>query len=326
MEKFLIPTLKEIKLNESSKYIGEFHLQPLERGFHSTIGNALRRTLLASVPGTSVFAIKIEKVSHEFSTIKGVLEDVIEIILNLKELEIEIDYSIHGENAIELSIVSKKGNVTGKNIDCPPGVKILNPEHYIAETIGNGSLKMKLYVCIGRGYKTFLQNQSTIISKLGVDSNLIAIDSNFSPVKKVELVVEPINVGKQKEEEKLIIKIETKVTPVDEAIKFASQVLINYFTSLLTVTEEKVDILDDEIFVNEVEEITIDHFLERSISHLDIPQRAYKALTVANINTIYELVNKKRSEIAELKNVGLGSLARIESALQDSGLDFKGED
>lgn len=324
MEKFYKPTFKQIKTESRGQNHEVFELSPLERGFGHTLGNSLRRVILSNVSGVSGFAVEIKGVVHEFTTIPGVVEDVPEIILNLKNINIKADKDVfpNDETVLELKLKSKKGDVKAKDFVLPNGISIVNENQFIASTHKDGVLGITFYIKFGRGYKTFEQNKENIQELLQDKKGIIAIDSNFSPVKNVIYHVETYRPGTINELEKLTIDIETSGTKTPhEVIAIASHYLVGHFNEFLTLSKDKT-LREQEIFTQLQKKKTVDQKLQKSIVELDLSVRSYNALKRMGIETIQDLVSKSLKDIENTKNLGKKSLTEVIEKVAELGLKF----
>ncbi|MDD2480657.1 MAG: DNA-directed RNA polymerase subunit alpha [Lutispora sp.] len=308
------PKIECVELSEDSKY-GKFVVEPLERGNGTTLGNSLRRILLSSLPGAAVTQVKIDTVLHEFSTIPGVSEDVIEIILNIKNLAIKM----HGENNKVIKIDAQgEGVVTAADIIADPDVEIINPELYIA-TLGEGSrLYMEMSIEKGRGYVTAERNKQP--NQL---IGMIPIDSIFTPVTKVNYSVENTRVGNRTDYDKLTLEIWTNgaINP-DEAASLGARILSEHLNLFITLTDHVGDV---EIMV-EKEEDKRDKVLEMTIEELDLSVRSFNCLKRASINTVEELTQKTEEDMMKVRNLGKKSLEEVQQKLEALGLSLKQSD
>jgi DNA-directed RNA polymerase subunit alpha len=298
------------------KNYGKFVIEPLERGYGTTLGNSLRRVLLSSLPGAAVTSIKIEGVLHEFSTIPGVLEDTTEMILNIKQMVLR--YDGNERKLIRLEQKGKK-NVTAGDIEHDSEVDILNPELHIASLDGDGGLEIEMTVERGRGYVSADQQPQKNTDIVG----LIPIDSIYTPVTKVNYSVENTRVGKRTDYDKLILEVWTNgsIRP-EEAISLSSQILIEYLKLFTEIDDTYSEV---EILV-EKEEEKKDKVLEMSIEELELSVRASNGLKRAAINTVGDLIEKTREEMSKIRNLGQKSLEEIEKKLKELDLSFKKTD
>ena len=301
---------------DGNENYGRFVIEPLERGFGLTLGNALRRVLLSALPGASVYAIEVEGAQHEFSALEGIEEDVTTIILNLKELVLKIDENEEGNKRLEINVQGPKV-VTGADIVCPTGVEVVNKDVVLAHVTEGGSLKVVLHARNGRGYVTGEQNK---VLHPNFPVGVIATDSNYSPVRKANYIVDNTRVGHDSKFDKLTLEVWTNgsILP-QEAVVWASKLLIehlNKFMNLAEITQdiniEKEEVKDEE---NKFENITIED--------LDLSVRSYNCLKRANISTVLELTEKSEEDMMKVKNLGKKSLKEIKEKLAALGLSFK---
>lgn len=313
MIKFEKPEYKITEYVESSHY-GKFELDPLERGFGTTIGNALRRVLLSSLPGSSVISVKIDGVMHEFQKIDGVREDVTTIILNLKKLVVK-NHS-EGIKTLKLS-ANKEGVVTADMISKDADVEIINPELEICTLVKGGKIDMELTIANGRGYVEAKTNLANIEDgKVG----LIAMDSNFSPIEVVKYDVLDTRVGQNENYDKLVMEITTdgSMTP-EEALALAAKILVEHFALMADLNE----IANVSGIMQEKQVDTMTKTLETPIEEVEFSVRAYNCLKRAGIHTIQDLVNKKEIEVTKIRNLGKKSLKEVIDKVADLGLEFK---
>ncbi len=290
---------------------GEFILEPLERGYGTTIGNALRRILLASVPGAAVTAIRFEGALHEFTTLSGVVEDVSDIVLNVKALRLKLRSGERRSMTVE---AYGPGEVTAADIRPAAGVEILNPDAHLATLAEDGSLTMEMRVELGRGYVPASELREPT-DPLG----LIAVDASFSPIERVAYVVDAARVGQRTDYDKLSVKIWTdgSVTP-DQALKQAAGILADHlavFGRVATESPEEVESIDEQ-------RARIREKLMRPVTELELSVRSSNCLSNASIRTIGELVRKTESEMLRYPNFGRKSLNEIAAMLEELGLRF----
>ncbi len=294
---------------------GKLYVEPLERGYGITLGNALRRVLLSSLESGAITAVKIHGVPHEFATIDGVIEDVSEIILNLKDIKFKMDEGIDSEFAI---LEAKgPGKVTAKDIKLPNGVEIVNPDVHIA-TIDSPDteLKMEFKIEKGRGYVPVEEMEPP--SEIG----WILIDTSFSPVTKCTFHVEPTRVGNKTDYDKLILEIHTdgSITP-EEALNKATKILLDHFNLLLNPTVKRVEVVKQSAPESIAQRIEEDK-LSLAIDELEISSRAANTLKKLGIQTIGDLVKMSEEDLKEAKSIGRKSLKEIKEALADLGLEL----
>ena len=301
------------KIDENKDY-GVFVVEPLERGYGTTLGNSLRRVLLASLPGAAVTSINIEGVLHEFDTVPGVREDVMQIILNVKGIAVK-SY-VQDEKIIELD-VEGPAEVTAGDILTDSDIEIVNPDHYLF-TIGEGaSLKATLTVNSGRGYVPADQNK-----KDDAPVGTLAVDSIYTPVTKVNYQVEPARVGSNDGFDKLTLGILTNGTIIPEdALGLSARILTEHLNLFTNLTE--IAIATD--VMKEVDTTSDDRILERTIEELDLSVRSYNCLKRAGINTVYDLTEKSEAEMMKVRNLGRKSLEEVKIKLADLGLGLKND-
>ena len=301
------------KIDENKDY-GVFVVEPLERGYGTTLGNSLRRVLLASLPGAAVTSINIEGVLHEFDTVPGVREDVMQIILNVKGIAVK-SY-VQDEKIIELDVVGP-AEVTAGDILTDSDIEIVNPDHYLF-TIGEGaSLKATLTVNSGRGYVPADQNK-----KDDAPVGTLAVDSIYTPVTKVNYQVEPARVGSNDGFDKLTLEILTNGTIIPEdALGLSARILTEHLNLFTNLTE--IAIATD--VMKEVDTTSDDRILERTIEELDLSVRSYNCLKRAGINTVYDLTEKSEAEMMKVRNLGRKSLEEVKIKLADLGLGLKND-
>ncbi len=292
---------------------GRFSAQPFERGFGTTIGNALRRVLLSSIEGAAITAVKIEGVLHEFSSIPGVVEDATDIILNLKQVPLQLH--VDAEKMLYLRI-DRPGVVLAKDIQGDADIEILDPDAHIATVSEGGNLQLELRVKNGRGYVSADKNFD---EELGI--GWIPIDSVHSPVKKVNYLVEAARLGQATDYERLTCDIWTNgsVTPRD-AVSLAAKLIrdhLNIFINLEESLEQPV-----EVSVEQDGEPTVNENLDKSVEELELSVRSYNCLKNANIQTIRELVEKTEAEMLKTRNFGRKSLNEIKDILHSMGLSL----
>ena len=316
MLNFEKPIYKITDYIESNNF-GKFELEPLERGFGTTLGNALRRVMLSSMPGSAIVAAKIEGAMHEFQTLDGVVEDVTSIVLNLKSVVIK-NHSDE-EQIIRLS-VSEEGTVTAAAIDCPADVEIVNKDQVIATIAKGGKLDIEMIVANGRGYVPSTENKKyTENSKVGY----IPIDALYSPIERVSYEVDSARVGQDASYDKLIMNVETNgsIKP-EEAMALAAKILIEHLNIVTNLSE----IADVTGVMNAKQEDSKLKKLETSIDDLDFSVRAYNCLKRAGVNTLGDLTEKSELEMMKIRNLGKKSLKEVMDKIKDMGLRFRDED
>lgn len=305
------PKVDIVELSEDYRY-GKFVVEPLERGFGITIGNALRRILLSSLPGVAVYAVRIDGVLHEFSTVPGVKEDVTEMILSLKELSATID----GEESRVLKIQAVGPcEVTGADIICPPDVEIVSKDLHIATLDENAKLNMEIHVNKGRGYVSAEENKND-----SMPIGTLPVDSIYTPIEKVSYHVENTRVGQKTDFDKLTLEVLTNgsINP-QEGMSLAAKVLEEHLKLFIDLSEHIGNV---EIMV-EKEEDKKEKVLEMTIEELDLSVRSYNCLKRAGINTVEELSNKSEEDMMKVRNLGKKSLEEVIQKLHELDLKLK---
>jgi len=306
------PKTIEIETETSTDFYGKFVCEPLERGFGITLGNSLRRILLSSLQGAAIVSVKFDGVPHEFTTIPGIKEDVTEIILNLKGVNLNV---IDEEEEIKIFLDNKGGKVvTAGDIICDGKVEVMNPDQHLATLNKDAVLHAEMLVKTGRGYvpaeKNVTEDQS-----IGV----IFIDALFSPIRKVTYVVGNARVGQRTDYDKLTLEIWTDGTAIpQDALAFAAKILKEQVTLFINFEEEEEEVEKEE----KEEEEKINENLFRSVSELELSVRSSNCLKNADIKHIYELVQKTESEMLKTKNFGRKSLNEIKGILEEMDLQF----
>ncbi len=316
MIQFEKPNYKITDYVEKNNY-GKFELEPLERGFGYTIGNALRRVMLSSLPGSAITSVKIDGVLHEFQTMEGVVEDVTTIVLNLKSVVIKKHSK--EDKVIKLS-ASGAGVVTAGDIVCDADVEIINKDQVICTLAEGGKIDMEMTVSSGRGYVRAEENKKLLADKkIGV----IAIDSLYSPIERVSYEVLDARVGQDENYDKLVIEVWTNSSmKPEEAIAFASRILIEHL-ELVTKVDKIADVTGLMI---EKKEDPKQKALETAIEDLDFSVRAYNCLKRAGIHTLQDLVNKSDNEVMKIRNLGKKSLKEVLDKVKELDLKLKDED
>ena len=316
MIKFEKPQYKVTEYDETSNY-GKFELEPLEKGFGLTLGNALRRVMLSSLPGSAITSINIEGVNHEFETIDGIYEDVTTIVLNLKNVIVK---NLSDEEQVLTINTNKEGIVTAGDIECPTDVEIINKDQVICTIVKGGKLNMEITVGNGRGYVRAEANKK-LLKKAKVGT--ISMDSNYSPIERVNYEVEEARVGQSTNYDKLIMEIWTDGSMrAEEAIALASRILIEHL-DILTKLNEIADVTG---IMAEKEEDPKVKALETSIDDMEFSVRAYNCLKRSGINTMQDLVNRKESDMMKIRNLGKKSLKEVLDKVKAMGLSFKNDD
>ncbi len=314
MIEFEKPNIKCLEIDNDNNY-AKFVCEPLERGYGITIGNSLRRILLSSLPGSAITGVKIEGVQHEFSTIPNVVEDVPEIIVNLKSVRLKLDQN--EEKTLRINFKGE-GEVKASDIITDGTVEILNPDLHIATVSEGGSLVMELTADMGRGYNTAEKNK-----KDDQPLGLLPIDSIYTPVKKVNYSVENTRVGQMVDYDKLTIEVWTdgSLKPY-EALSLAAKVMTGHLELFIDLSEATKN---TKVMV-EKEESKKEKVLEMSIEDLELSVRSFNCLKRANIATVEDLANKTESDMMKVRNLGKKSLDEVTNKLHALGLDFARED
>ena len=300
---------------EDSAY-GSFVVEPLERGFGTTLGNSLRRVLLSSLPGYAITSVKIDNVLHEFSTIPNVKEDVTEIVLNLKGVILKI----HGDGPKIMYIEANgSGEITAGDIKADSEVEILNPDHHIATLDADAHVTMELTADKGRGYVSSDRNKQLLDPAIGV----IAIDSIYTPVLKVNYTVDNTRVGQITDYDKLTIEVWTDGTiSAKEAVSFAAKILTEHLNLFVELSDE---VAGTEIMVVK-DDSSKEKVLEMTIEELDLSVRSFNCLKRAGINTVEDLINKTEDDMMKVRNLGRKSLDEVVAKLESLDLSLRDED
>ncbi len=313
MLRFEKPEYKITEYVESNHY-GKFELEPLERGFGTTIGNALRRVMLSSLPGSAITSVKIDGVMHEFQKIDGVVEDVTSIVLALKSIVIK---NHTDENKVLKLSASKEGPVTAGDIEKDADIEIINPDLVIANLVKGGKLEMEMTVGNGRGYVDSKTNQKLLgENKAGV----IAIDSLYSPIERVSYEIDNARVGQNENFDKLIMNVYTNgaITP-EEAMALSGRILIEHFNIITDLNS----ISDVSGIISEKKTDTITKTLETPIEEIEFSVRAYNCLKRAGIHTVQDLISKREVEVTKIRNLGKKSLKEVLDKVKEMGLKFR---
>ena len=316
MLNFEKPVYKITEYVESNNY-GRFELEPLERGFGTTIGNALRRVMLSNMPGSAIVAVKIDGAMHEFQALEGIVEDVTTIVLNLKNVVIKKE----GEETSVIKLFSdKEGVVTAGDIQTDENVEIINKDQVIATIAKGGKLNMEMIVSSGRGYVPSTENKKFIEDET---IGFIPIDALYSPIERISYEVDNARVGQDANYDKLIIDIYTNgsIRPED-AMALGAKILIEHLNIITNLSE----IADTTGIMSAKQEDSKLKKLETSIEDLDFSVRAYNCLKRANINTLGDLVEKSELEMMKIRNLGKKSLKEVIEKIKDMGLKFRDED
>ena len=314
MFEFEKPNIEIAEISEDRTY-GKFVVEPLERGYGTTLGNSLRRIMLSSLPGAAVSQIKIDGVLHEFSSIPGVKEDVTEIIMNIKSLSIK---NSSESNEVKTAYIEYEGEgvITGADIQADPDIEIINPEQEIAHLSGGTDSKfyMELTITKGRGYVSADKNK-----KDDLPIGVIAVDSIYTPVERVNMYVEDTRVGQQTDYDKLTLEVWTNGTLApDEAVSLAAKVMSEHLNLFIDLSENA---RTAEVMV-EKEDNEKEKVLEMNIDELELSVRSYNCLKRAGINTVEELCNRTSEDMMKVRNLGRKSLEEVLSKLKELGLQL----
>ena len=316
MLNFEKPNYKITEYVDSKNY-GKFELEPLERGFGTTIGNSLRRIMLSNMPGSAIVAVKIDGVMHEFQTIEGVVEDVTTIVLNLKGVVLKK----YTEDIVKLKLFADtEGAVTAGDIETDSDVEIINKDHVIATLAAGGKINMELIIASGRGYVPSDENKKYIVDeKLG----FIPIDALYSPIERISYYVDNARVGQDANYDKLTMEVFTNgsIKP-EEAMALSAKIMIEHL-NIITAIDEIADITG---IMNAKQEDNKIKKLETSIDDLDFSVRAYNCLKRAGVNTLGDLTAKSEIEMQKIRNLGKKSLKEVIEKVKDMGLKFREDD
>jgi len=313
MIKFEKPEYKITEYNQSNHF-GKFEIDPLERGFGTTLGNALRRVLLSSLPGSAVTSIRIEGVQHEFQKIEGVVEDVTSIVLAIKNLVVK-------NHTEELKIIrlhsENEGPVTAGMIETNSDVEVVNKDLVICNLVSGGKIDIEMTVENGRGYVDSKENKRRLVD---APVGTIAIDSSYSPIELVKYEVVDTRVGQNENYDKLIMEISTNgsMSP-EEALALSARILVEHFS----IMAELNNIADFSGLMQEKKVDTMTKTLETPIEEVEFSVRAYNCLKRAGIHTVQDLVDKKEVEVTKIRNLGKKSLKEVLDKVADLGLTFK---
>ncbi len=312
MLKFDKPNYKIVESMESSNY-AKFVLEPLEKGFGTTIGNALRRVMLSSLPGSAATSVKIEGVMHEFQKIDGVVEDVTSIILALKSSV----FKNHSNETVSLRcLVEKEGPVTLGDFEKNSDIEVINPDFVIANVVKGGKLDMEVTISNGRGYVDANTNKTLLEDKV---AGVIAIDSLYSPVERVSYEVEGARVGHNEGYDKLVMEVHTNAAiKPEEAMALSARILIEHFNIVTDLNE--ISNVTGIMSVKEAD--TTARALETPIEEIELTVRAYNCLKRAGIHTISDLVDKSEAEVMRIRNLGKKSLKEVLDKVKELGLKF----
>jgi DNA-directed RNA polymerase subunit alpha len=306
----------EYKIKEYNKnqFFGKFELEPLERGFGITIGNALRRVMLSSLPGSAITSVKIEGVMHEFQKMDGVIEDVTGIVLNLKSVVIK---NHTNEPKVVHLVAKEEGPVTAGQIECDQDIEIVNPDLVIANLVKGGQLDMTMTIGCGRGYVDAAANKKLLEGEL--QAGQIPIDSLYSPIERVYFEREPARVGQNDNYDKLVMYVYTNgaMSP-EEAMALSAKILVEH----LNIVMDLNNIVDNSGVMAEKKVDIITKTLETPIEEIEFSVRTYNCLKRANINTVQDLIDKREAEVTKIRNLGKKSLKEVIDKVNEMGLKF----
>ncbi len=309
------PKIECIEMSEDGTY-GKFVVEPLERGYGLTIGNSLRRTLLSSLPGAAASFIKIDGIQHEFSSIPGVKEDIVEIILNIKNLHVKLNEP--GPKVVYIN-AEGKGEVTAADIKADSAVEILNPELHIATLNEDAKLNMEITLTSGRGYVSADKNRAECQSIIGI----IPVDSIYTPITKVNYQVENTRVGQITDYDKLTVEVWTNGTiEPNKAISLAANILIEHLKLFLELSGETVH---PEVLINKVD-TKKEKIMEMTIEDLELSVRSYNCLKRAGVNNVEDLAAKTEEDMMRVRNLGKKSLEEVLQKMESLGLSLRKEE
>ena len=329
MEKFAKLRYTELETKKVSPFETTFTLTPLERGFANTIGNAIRRTLLSSVSGVAPFAIKVEGVDHEFQAVEGIKEDVVQLILNIKEVRFIYNHEVFQEGEIiKISLKAKEGEITASDLILPAGVELADKNMFIADVAKGGTLNLEIFLRSGRGFVTFEDNKD-IVKSFGAKiettlktGKIIAVDSNFSPIDKINYTSTELNTSAGVIQEKLTLDIKTDGSvEAKDALAQANQILIQH----LLVLSDVSNIEDDAIFIDGIEAKKDESKDVVDISSLNLSVRSYNCLKRAGNTTLEQLSKMTLEELVNTKNLGKKSVEEIVDKLKEFDIVLKGD-
>lgn len=309
------PRVEIAELSEDESY-GRFIVEPLERGYGTTLGNSLRRILLSSLPGYAAIAVKIDGVLHEFSTVTGVKEDVPELILNIKG----IIAKIHGEGPIIAYIDAEgEGIITAGDIKADSSLEIMNTDAYIATLNSDGKLYMEITFSQGRGYVSAEKNKANVSGHIGV----IPVDSIYTPITKINYAVENTRVGQTTDYDRLVIEVWTdKTISAKEALSLSAKIMSEHLMLFIDLSDDAKNV---EIMI-EKEETRKERVLEMTIEELDLSVRSFNCLKRANINTVEDLIGRTEEDMMKVRNLGRKSLEEVINKIHALGLALKKDD
>jgi len=305
---------KGIEIDESTLtgFYGKFVLQPLERGFGITLGNALRRVLLSSIQGAAIDSVRFDNIHHEFSTLPGVVEDVPEIILNLKE----VDIKLHSDQPVEIFLdIKGPHNLVAGDLALDPRIEITNPEHHIAEIDADGVFKADILINDGRGY---VPTDEKTLGDRTLDT--ILIDSIYSPIRKVNYQVGNARIGHRTDYDKLTLEVWTNSTiKPSDALAYAAKIITDHLKLFITFDEDFVEIDDESI---DEEKVRVANLLDMPVDEMELSVRSSNCLKAAGIKRIRDLVTRTEADMLKYRNFGRKSLSELPEVLTSKGLSF----
>lgn len=308
----LMPKGIKIENPDNIPNFGRVIVEPLERGWGLTVGNSLRRILLSSLQGAAVTSVKIDNVMHEYSTLEGVAEDITDVILNIKKIRLQL---LSDEDTVLKLDVSGEGKVKASDIEKNPDVEILNPNWHIATINPDAKLKIEMHVTDGRGYVAAEQNKRD-----EADVGILPIDALFSPIQKVNFVVENTRVGQRTDLDKLVMDVWTDGSiSVEDSISYAAKVLYDHLSLFITF-EGELEPIEEEITDEKTDKMR--QLLKMRVDELELSVRSNNCLRAANINTVADLVKNQESDMLKYKNFGRKSLIELNQVLANLGFSF----
>lgn len=308
----LMPKGIKIENPDNIPNFGRVIVEPLERGWGLTVGNSLRRILLSSLQGAAVTSVKIDNIMHEYSTLEGVAEDITDVILNIKKIRLQL---LSDEDTVLKLDVSGEGKVKASDIEKNPDVEILNPNWHIATINPDAKLKIEMHVTDGRGYVAAEQNKRD-----EADVGILPIDALFSPIQKVNFVVENTRVGQRTDLDKLVMDIWTDGSlSVEDSISYAAKLLYDHLSLFITF-EGELEPIEEEVTDEKTDKMR--QLLKMRVDELELSVRSNNCLRAANINTVADLVKNQESDMLKYKNFGRKSLIELNQVLANLGFSF----
>lgn len=319
MKKFELPKFEINKSDVESDTKGTFTVTPLEKGFGVTVGNALRRVLLSSLQGLAVYSIEVDGARHEYTSLPGVVEDLTQIVLQIKKLVLkDISEDDSADYTLKLEINKGDKEVTGADIVCPSGVEVVNKDLVLCHTVAGGHIKINLYAHKGRGFVTAEDNKDS-----HWPIGRIAVDSNYSPIEKVEIKTEPTRVGHNANYEKLILTVNTDGSMnASDAVAMAAKILDEHFKLFENLNEA----VKDATVMAVSQQKTENKYNALNLEELDLSVRSYNCLKRNGLKTVQDLCNMKESELMTVRNLGKKSYKEIIDKLENMGLRLQSDD